>query len=417
MSWSRRELLRLGVAGASAWLARPWRLSAAPDETSGSPLPASILIWLDGGASAFETFDPKPGTQTGGPTRAIRTSTAGLQFAASLPRLAERSEGFAVIRALSSREGDHVRANRFLRTGRPSVPGFAAPGLAAMLASESLLLNRRAAVLPPWISIGGNALEPEQGYLSSTLAPLRLTAAGAPIPEFQSPAGISRVRQRRRLELLRKIDGADDSASPGEDDPRHEALDAALGLRERPELEAFDLSKAPAAQRGRYGESELGRACLLASRLVAAGARCVELRQGGWDTHEDNFRRSEALGAQLDQALSALLDDLRKSGQIAQTLVAVLTEFGRTATINGRNGRDHEPGRFCALLAGAKIKAGSVYGESSADGREILKERLSVPELTATVIAAIGGKADREYRAGDRPVKLSDGSPCKALLV
>jgi hypothetical protein len=417
MSWSRRDLLRLGGAGACAWLARPWSLSAAPDEPSGRPLPASILIWLDGGASAFETFDPKPGTPTGGPTRAIPTSSLGLQFAASLPRLAERSEGFAVIRALRSREGDHVRANRFLRTGRPSVPGFAAPGLAAMLASESLLSNPRSAVLPPWISIGGSALEPEQGYLSSSLAPLRLTAAGAPIPEFQAPAGISRERQQRRLELLRKIDAGEGPVTSGSDDPRHEALDAALSLRERPELAAFDLSKAPAVQRARYGESELGRSCLLASRLVAAGARCVELRQGGWDTHEDNFRRSEALAGQLDQALSALLEDLQKSGQLAHTLVAVLTEFGRTATINGRNGRDHEPGRFCALLAGARIKPGSVYGESSADGREIVKEGLGVPELTATLILATGGQPDREYRAGDRPVKLSDGAPCKALLV
>jgi uncharacterized protein (DUF1501 family) len=195
-------------------------------------------------------------------------------------------------------------------------------------------------------------------------------------------------RFRRRLDLLGRLEGLGVGRDPRIAD--HQALyRRAARIALSPRLDAFALDAEPAAVREAYGPSEFGRGCLLARRLLEAGVSFVEVRLGGWDTHQDNFDRSRALAAQVDPALAQLIRELRERGRLESTLIVWMGEFGRTPRINGSAGRDHFPRTFTVAMAGGGIRGGRVIGKTSADGQEITERPVTVPDFFCTICRAL----------------------------
>lgn len=378
--------------------------------------PACIILWLRGGPSQLETWDPKPNHRNGGPTKTVKTKTEGLLLPRAFSRLADRSDQFRVIRSLHSKEGDHNRATYFVRTGQKPLANMSFPTFGAVAAYAAQEKSGEG-ILPPYLRIGPNrAGLPDQGYLPSEFAPFLIDRAGARIRDLQAPKDLSAKRQNRRAALLEKLD--QEYAHKGGNDlveRRRKAIKKALGFRGRKEIRAFDLSEESARTRSRYGQNNFGQSCLLARRLVEKGARCVEVIQDGWDTHENNFQRTTQLGNQLDQGFAALLDDLKVRKMLSKTLVLCMGEFGRTPVINKRGGRDHFPRAFGAVLAGRGVTPG-LYGETSKDGLSIVKNPVTVPDLFATVVKAMGLSPKTEFQMGERPMTLSKGKVIKEIL-
>lgn len=414
----RRTLFRLGLGGLVGALAARTGLAAPAGLAE-----HLVLVWLKGGASQLETFDPKPGTVTGGPTKALETSVRGLTFAEHLPRLAERASRLSVVRSLAAREGDHDRASTLLHTGFAPSLSVPYPGLQALVAAERPASAAEGAPVPPFVLIGDGS-PAGAGYLGSEHAPFRLLRAGQGVAGAEVSTGdVDAARRAARRELLGKLEAGFARASglrPGADgapSARAGACGAAERLLSGPFAAALDLQEEDAATRARYGAGDVGQGLLLARRLVEAGVRSVEVVVDGWDDHEQLFTRLPARAGALDRALAALLDDLASSGKLATTLVLVAGEFGRTPEINERGGRDHYAKVNAALLAGGGLAAGRVVGSTTPDGRDVATRPVSVADLAATVLARFGIAPDARRLAGDRPVAVTDGgTPIAELL-
>lgn len=346
-----------------------------------------VVLWMGGGPSQMETFDPKPGTATGGPTEAIATAVPGLQIAANLPQIARRMDRLSILRNLTSPEGDHARGDYYLHTGYPQVQAFPRPTLGSIVSHQN-----PAADFPLFVSIGARGLGP--AYLGPDHAPF---AVEDPSEAVQLITGLR--RQRHALRRLLEFNHAFD---------RHHA-DAALRRRgaslariERmlttPFVSALDIDKAPESDRQRYGDSEFGRRCLLARRLLEAGVQFVEVAHGGWDTHEDNFNSVARLCEEIDRPWAALLDDLEASGLWDETVLVWMGEFGRTPQINANNGRDHFPKVTPVVLGGGGLPGGLAVGQTNRTGLEIESAPVTVPDLFATLLTALGIDPDHQFR-------------------
>lgn len=418
----RRQFLKVSVGAGFGALAQRWSWAQQkPGAKAGSKgkNAACILLWLEGGPSQLELFDPKPKHRNGGPTKAIKTRTEGLLFASSLGSLAERSNELCVIRSLSSTEGDHRRASYFVKTGHKPIAGISRPAFGAVASHGADTILKGSSILPPYMKIGGRlqALDPGQGFLAADYAPFLIGEAGQAIADLQPPKSLSLKRQQRRHKLLAELDKDFQSrADEAMVEARQKAMKKAAGLRGRPELKAFNLALESRETRQSYGENGFGRGCLLARRLIEQGVRCVEVRLGGWDTHDNNFERCAALGRVLDQGFSALIDDLKAKKLLDSTLIVCMGEFGRTPRINNRQGRDHYPRAFGAMLAGRGVSKGKVVGQTSKDGLSVVKDKILVPDLFATLGQIMGLSPKTEFLAGERPMTLSDGRVQKQLL-
>ena len=400
----RRDILRGSLGAIAAALVGGAGFAPARPTTR-----ACIVVYLHGGASQFETFDPKPGRATGGPTKAIETRVSGLRFAEPLRRLAARADRFATVRSLTAKEGNHDRARYLMRTGAPPQGGALHPGLGALVSEAHPDLD-----VPP-IAIGVPGQGP--GLLGPRHASLLVRKPDDPLRNVD--AAVDDARSGDRREIWRAMqegfaDGRDARAIEGHTD----VVDRAAALMASPRLAGFELERESAATRERYGDDEVGLGCLLARRLVDAGVPFVEVGQPGWDTHEDGFARTTKLGAALDRGLSALLDDLESSGRLAETLVVCLGDFGRSPTINARGGRGHFPKCSSLLLAGAGIRGGTVVGATDADGAAIAEREVTVPDLFRTIAHVLGLDADRVRMAPTgRPITTVDGGRILSELV
>ena len=413
-SIARRPLLA-AAAGLGLSFALP-ALSARAARRRGAERPRSLLaIWLAGGPSQLETFDPHPGGPIGGPTRAIDTTMQGVRIAADYPRVAERLHRFAVVRSLVSKEGDHERGQYAVKTGYRPDPTAVHPALGAIAAHE---LPAAGLELPRFIALGGGEFPSRGGYLGPDYDPYRVFAPGEKGQNLVPR--VTAARQSRRLDALGVLTR---SFATGRAEAvrrtRHEQTVAeALTLMTSEQLSAFDLDGESAATRAAYGDTGFGRGCLVARRLVEVGVRSVEVTLPGFDTHAANFTGHASQAAVLDPALAALVDDLGDRDLLESTVVLVMGEFGRTPTINRLDGRDHWPHGFSCLLGGAGIATGRVIGSTDPDGRARLPaDPIAVADLTATVLAALGIDASREVTtAAGRPMKLSSGIPVPRLL-
>jgi hypothetical protein len=373
-----------------------------------------VLIWLNGGPSQLETFDPHAGTTIGGPTRAIETSAKGIVFAEHLPRLAELAHKMTILRSVVSKEGDHSRGQYHLRTGFRPEPSVFHPTLGAIAAKELPVVGLD---LPPYISINTNDNYTDAGYLGADFQAYRIDDPARPPRNLRSPVADERLNQRRQmLDILEARHGRP-SELPEAVRRAHQQTDRALRMMASSQQSAFDLSSESALTRDTYGRDPFGNGCLAARRLLETGVRAVEVTLGGWDTHATNFDAHARQGTILDRGLSALLKDLEDRELDRDTLVVCGGEFGRTPEINGLDGRDHWPHGFSVMLAGAGLPAGVVLGQTDPQGGKNPVDPITVPDLTATILTLLGIHPEKEFiTPGGRPMKRSDGKPIERLL-
>jgi hypothetical protein len=409
---NRRDLLRMGLAAGalgvlgSRFARLGWAEEPAPTVARAPGFGSAkqvVFLYMIGGASHFETFDPKPGTANGGPTRTIETALPGVHVADSLPGLAKRLGRLALVRSMTSKEGNHDRARYLVHTGYAPQPTVTHPGLGSMLSHEK---GKPGAELPEYVSLGGPGVGP--GFLGVHHAPFVVVDPRQPIANLDAPGQVDDKRRDERLKMLEKLnEGFARSRGKALPEAQDAMFDKARKLMDSPKAVAFEIAKEPAATARPYGTSRFGQSCLQARRLIDAGVTCVEVMMNGWDTHDDGFARCKELNGQLDQGASALLDDLAASGKLAETLVVWLGDFGRTPQITATQGRGHHPQVWSAWFAGAGVKGGRVIGAST-DGGERVKERpVSIPDLFATLCHATG-MDNKQFQTNGRPIMLHD---------
>ena len=377
---------------------------------------ACILLFMRGGPSQLETFDPKPGATTGGPTTSIATSLSGVQLAAGWENVAKSMKDIALIRSMTNKEGEHQRATYQLHTGYIPMGGTKYPSIGSIVAAE---LAASEFDLPHFVSIGNRASTIGSGFLGMNFAPFVVTNATQPPSNLALPQAVNLRRFDKRSGLLQQLeeDFAEAGGGPRVED--HKAVyDKAAKMVRSPRLKAFDLNAEKDSLRDRYGRNAFGQGCLLARRLIEQGVTFVEVESNGWDTHDNNFERVTKLSGDVDPAFGTLLSDLKERGMLDKTLVIWMGEFGRTPRINPRTGRDHFPKAFNVALAGGGIKGGQVIGSTNKDGTEVASRPVSVPDLFCSFYKALHINPRKENTGPlGRPIKIMDkGEAVKELF-
>jgi uncharacterized protein (DUF1501 family) len=414
--FDRRTALKLGTSAVFASLVARW-LAPAGARADATPAPrarACVLLWLNGGPSHIDTFDPKPGRPTGGPFKALATRAPGMMLSEHLPHLAEHGHELAVLRGMSSKEGNHGRAQYFVHTGYAPTATVVHPSLGGWTSAR---LADAASELPAFVSIGGPSFG--AGFLGVQNGPFVLPKAGAAPTDVDLPPGVDRARFDRRRGALDVVEQRfAEATGDAKVEGRREVYAKAVRLMQSPRLDAFDVATESDATRRAYGDTDFGRGCLAARRLVERGVKFVEVVLDGWDTHKDNFAKTQKQMGVLDPAFAALLADLGARGLLDSTLVACMGEFGRTPRVNGNDGRDHWPGAWSAVLAGGGVRGGVVHGATDEDGAKVIGAPTRVPDLLATMATLMGlDPAHSETTPAGRPIAVTEGGvPIAAVL-
>ena len=405
-----------GVAGAS-WLTPVSTLLARAAEAPGKPrdhAQSIIMLWLQGGPSQLETFDPHPGARIAGGTTAVDSAVKGVQLATGLERTAEEMGSISLIRSMTSKEGDHERGTYAVKTGFRPDPTVIHPSIGAIVCHELPLAG---ADIPRHISILPSQWPARGGYLGDQYNAFRTDDPANPVPDTSSllPAR----REDERLQDLNVVENAFAAGRRKRADAtmHREAVAGALKMMSSEQLKAFDVMKEPLALRRAYGETPFGRGCLAARRLIEVGVRCVEVTLEGWDTHANNHATVHKLLTTLDPAFSTLIRDLRERGLLERTVVLCGGEFGRTPNVNPVGGRDHWPTGFSMALAGGGIRGGKVIGKTDPEGKPEPTSPVTVPDLHATILTAVGvDPAQLNQTPIGRTVKFSEGTAVAELL-
>ena len=443
VSLSRRDWLRLSTAGVLGVSLSGWMEAlAAGTATNPARRRSCILLWMSGGPSQMDTFDLKPGHANGGPFKEIATATPGVRISEHLPRLARRMNRLALVRSMSSKEGEHGLATYYAHAGYPMRGPVQYPTLGSLVAREA---GAEADDLPGFVSIAPyRVFSPAAhapGFLGPRYAPLIVGDAVSPYMQPQAEgdqsartlrvanlaphAGVASERFESRLRLAQQLQHDFVALHPDAAARSHAtAYERAAKLMRTSAAKAFDLDAEPAKLRDQYGRNLFGQGCLLARRLVERGVPFIEVSLGGpggigWDTHLNNFETVKELSATLDAGWAALVDDLQARGLLETTLIVWMGEFGRTPKINADNGRDHYPYAWTAALAGGGIKGGQVIGKTSAGGETVTERPVSVPDLLATVCLALGiDPAKQNLSNVGRPIRIADPAarPIEELL-
>ena len=373
-----------------------------------------IVLFMSGGASQLDTFDPKPGTKNGGPFAAIPTNAKGIQVSEHLPNVAEQAHHLSIIRSMVSREGNHERARYLLHTGYAPGGAVRHPTLGSITSYylEDALLD-----LPSCVNI--NSPMYSGGFLGATHDPFVIKDPMKPVEDISYPAQMDTHRFKERLKMLRTVEKDFIAKRTGRSTEAHEAIyKKADELINSPKIDAFRLDEEPIAIREAYGLNKFGQGCLMARRLVEAGVKFVEVSLDGWDTHQNNFERTEELLDMVDPAFAMLLKDLSERDLLEETLVLWLGEFGRTPRINDNDGRDHHTNGWSAVVAGGGTRGGQVVGGTNEDGSKVVSGAVGVPDLFASLCFALGIDSDEENisRSG-RPIRVvNDGSVIEELF-
>ena len=364
-----------------------------------------IVLFMNGGASQLDTFDPKLGTKNGGPFGAIPTSVKSIEVSEHLPQVAEQAHHLSIIRSMVSREGNHERARYLLHTGYAPGGAVRHPTLGSL---TSYYLEDSHSDLPNCVDI--NAPTYSGGFLGATHDPFVVKDPMKPVEDLSYPSQMDTHRFRERLKMLKTIEEDFIAKRTGRSTEAHEAIyKKADQLINSPKIDAFHLNEEPLAIREAYGMNKFGQGCLMARRLIETGVKFVEVSLDGWDTHENNFERTKELLAMVDPAYATLLRDLAERDLLEETIVLWLGEFGRTPKINRNDGRDHHTTGWSAVIAGGGTRGGQVIGGTNEDGTEVVSGTVRVPDLFASLCFALGIDADEEnYSRAGRPIRVVD---------
>jgi hypothetical protein len=424
---TRRDIIRIGgLSALGLGLGDFFRLQArAGENTPTARAKSCILVWLDGGPSHLEMFDPKPSApeEVRGPMAAIETNVNGIRINECLNQTANVMDKLAIVRSMTSPLGEHNFGTHYMMTGYKPTPALEYPTIGATLAS----VGQSKTVLPPYISVpafrvGGGQLS-GNGFLPSETAPF--SVGGNPerpnfrVRDLDFYKGLDLSRLDRRRQIVNKFDEFSRAKDASGSFVENKDLERAYNLIASNEAKAaFNLSEESGTVRRRYGMgggNGIGQSCLLARRLVERGVPFVTVNSNGWDTHQNIKNLKERYPGDrnahlpsFDRALGALVGDLSERGMLDETLVVVMGEFGRTPKINSNGGRDHWPNVFSVALAGAGIKGGQIIGSSDALG-EFPKENPVTPsDLAATIYTLLGIDPSHELHTSDgRPVRVT----------
>ncbi len=411
-SVSRRSFLTAVSAGAATLAADMTQLDMLTNPALAAELKRQdkrvILLWLAGGASQLETFDPKPGRATGGPYRSIPTVIPSVHISELMPKMAARLNYTSIIRSLNTRNADHGGGSILMSLGRRDEPSVRFPDLGAVVSRE---LGRIDSQVPDYVSFysqteGRGSAVGRSGFFGARYAPMFLTNGSTP-EYLHRQESISELDHHQRAELRdmlsKRFMRGRDTAVVGS---HNQAYSRVRGLMASETL--FDIDQEPQSMRDKYGPSLFGQQCLVARRLVEAGVPFVKVGRAWWDSHGENFETHLELVTELDHVMSTLLDDLRDRGMLDNTLVVTLSEFGRTPRINQGLGRDHFASAWSVSLSGSGVKGGSVYGKTDPDGQTVAEGEVGAARVFATIYKAVGIDPKKEYHVGARPVPLTD---------
>ncbi|HEY3969238.1 MAG TPA: DUF1501 domain-containing protein [Planctomycetaceae bacterium] len=427
--FSRRDFLNMSLAGALGVSYSGW-ISALARGDSKVRNRSCILLWMTGGPSQTDTFDLKPGHKNGGPYKEIDTAVPGMKISEHLPGLTAHAKDMAIIRSMTSKEGDHGQATHMLLTGYREQEAVRYPELGSIISKE---LGKPDNELPNYVSISpfrfSNA---GAGFLGPQYSPLVVTGdsdnpqarANMSVENLLPTNGRTVESLQGRFELLDFMQSNFAKKYKGESTEAHRAnYQRAVRMVKSQGKAAFKLEDEPAELRDAYGRNRFGQGCLLARRLVERDVPFVEVTLTGansnWDTHQNNFDLVKQLSGILDPAWSTLMTDLKQRGLLDTTLVVWMGEFGRTPVINQQSGRDHFPMAWSTVLAGGGIKGGQVLGNTGEDGMQVRDRPVAVPEFLATICGALGIDHTKENITEEgRPIPIIDrgAKPVAELL-
>jgi hypothetical protein len=376
-----------------------------------------IYLYLRGGISHVDTFDPKPGRPEMAGVEAIDTSAAGVQIGGWLPKLARQMHHIALVRSMTSTQGVHDRGNYLAHTSYFQTPTIGHPALGSWTLKR---LGSENPLLPGNVLINGSPQHPGSGYMPSHLAPLPIVDPAAGLQNSKLLAGASPTDFARRTQLAQALGEGFARRTPHRVAAAyHKIHEEAVGLMQSKDLKAFDIEQEDARVRERYGSHTFGKACLLARRLVEHGVRFIEVEEGqNWDTHNDHVVGMQKMTPTADQTMAALLDDLHQRGLLESTLVVMATEFGRSPQISATTaGRGHHPAAFTWWLAGGGIRGGYVYGRTEPSGERVADLPVTMPDFNATIATALGiDLKATEISPSGRPFTIAhDGKPIAEL--
>jgi len=374
-----------------------------------------LNIFMHGGVSQLETWDPKPNTDTGGPFRAIPTSVPGIHICELLPHTAKQMHRLAIVRSLNTRNNDHGKGQVEMTTGRNRMLGTDYPHLGAVAAKT--LTPQEDFPLPGHILIrGGGSGNGQAAYLGPKYASV-VMEDGKPPKYTERPASLTAEADQRRNAFRASVgDRFAGRRRTADTDAYTFSYDQALDLLAQREV--FDLAREPAADQDRYGKHDFGQHCLLARRLLSHGVPFVQINHSNYDTHFENFDfHIEQLG-EFDLPFATLVNDLADRGLLEDTLICVMSEFGRTPKINARYGRDHWGTAWSVLVGGTGIQPGAVIGKTNANGTAVTDREVDHGDVFHTLLSAVGVDSKGEFDIGGRIFPVADPAkgPIKELL-
>ncbi|MFN7735307.1 MAG: DUF1501 domain-containing protein [Pirellula sp.] len=365
-----------------------------------------VVFNMHGGLSQLESWDPKPGTRTGGPFRAIPTSVPGIHVSELLPMTAKQMHHLCLLRGVNTSEDDHGKGAYMMLTGRRQTPSAEFPQIGSVAAK---MLHDDQTGLPGHIVVtpgGGGGRGNEAAYLGPKFSSIQL-GGDKPPQNSNKPDAVSEEAEKRRHEIRRKINEQflNQRRSAITDAYTH-SYEQALRLMERREV--FDVSKEPDTAKQRYGNSDLGRQCLMARRLLESGVSFVQVTHSNYDTHNDNFNFHIEQVGEFDQAFATFIDDLAQRGMLEKTLVVVLSEFGRTPNINLYYGRDHWSKAWSIAMAGAGVHRGAAFGKTNEEGTEVIDGQCDHGDIFHTILRAVGVDSSQSLIVDGREVPIAD---------
>ncbi len=402
---SRRGFLSGATTGAVSALGFSGMTKVAGANELRSQQKRVVLFWLAGGVSQLETWDPKPGTDTGGPFLDIPTSVPGVNVCELLPYTARQMHHLAVVRGVNTKVNDHGKGAYFMQTGHPQTPGFEFPYLGSALSS---LLVRPDNPLPGYVCIGGGGSAKESSFLGPRFVPVAV--ADKPPANMRIADGLTAEEDARRRELRARIgDRFAKGRRAATTEVYDESFDQAAALIAQRDV--FDFTGIPDSEVDRYGGGEFARHCLMARQLVEAGSTFTKVTHRNYDTHSENFNfHVEQLG-EFDQPFATFVADLADRGLLEHTLVVVMCEFGRTPRINQKMGRDHWGTAWSVALGGMGIQGGAVVGATNANGTKVVDREVHGGHLFHTYYRAVGLDPTADFVHDGRPfTKAKAGS-------
>lgn len=423
----RRTLLKIAGVGGMSWLTPFATQLANADAANPRSKPKSLIVlWLEGAPSQLETFDPHPGTKIAAGSKARKTNVPGILLGDGFEHVSECMDSISIVRAVTSKEGDHERAIYNVKTGFRPDPTLIHPAIGSVICHQLPRGTDETIAIPRHISILPASAPGRGGYLGDRYDAFKVFDPLQPIPDVQA-----RVEQKRQQSRLEKLRFADDQFLKGRghnrvvaESLRNSNLNAALEMMSSDQLTAFDVSQLPASERDPFGKTPFGRGCLAAIRLIEVGVRCVEVTLSGWDSHVNNHELQAGRIKILDPAFAAMIKELKRRDLLDSTMVVCGGEFGRTPWMNPLGGRDHWPHGFSIAMAGGPIRGGRVIGETSPDPEQgstpptgNLKNQHAIEDIHATIFSAMGIDYQQELQTPiGRPMQVCQGRPIDDLL-